>query len=649
MEQLNNSFCIFCMEKLEAGVMECPVCGKHIWDYNHKKHWLKPYTLLHDRYLLGAVQGNGGFGITYIAYDTLLETPVAVKEYFPSRYLNRDVSNRDQVQLKDEEFREAWEKGLSSYVEEARMLVRFAELPGVVSVRDFFHENETAYMVSEFIQGGTVKDALKNSGKTMAISEILEKLRPVLESLAQIHNSGIIHRDISADNLMITKEGNWKLIDFGAAWNGLNSGDLEAVLKTGYAPPEQYNPSASLGPWTDIYALCSVIYSLLTGVMPPASLERCMKDTLRPISYYHSIDEKTERAIMDGLALNPAHRYFYLGQLMMRLYPDFSPKKLSILAGEARKCWGENWITVSADMGEESYSSKKRHRFTRKLIQRTAICTGILVILGGVTYAGYAWFCHTFPEKVLEYRLNADREAYYDVKLSEAVFENGSEEQQEFLEFLNGNAEDIKDYDNYTSYAVSVDEMKQQGVFDGKSGFFVRYDTLKPYLDFVYEGEKKLNLNTVSTDGQERVSFSYYPEEKRMYANTTLSQTWNIGRSADGFGCIEIYYEGIYGNVRKLSLDTNEKEEMKDFVRHFLPVLIPDTYWTEEELTEFFEQDSEDESYVYANGGSYSVSLSRRDDSFSEYKYSLDINPGAEYLEYAGEKMRAGYSMEVGL
>ncbi len=308
-----NRLCMGCMRELEEGDSFCPHCGYKCGEANTARA-LQPQTILNGKYLVGKVIGEGGFGITYIAYDLNLERRVAIKEFFPNEHAGRDTSASMQTALKvltdgDEE---QYKKGLERFSREATNLAKFSGLPGVVSIRETFYENNTAYMVMEYIEGVTLEKYLEDHGGRLPYAEVIGMMKPVMEDLEKIHKAGIIHRDISPDNIMVCNDGSMKLIDFGAARIVGNNDrkSLTIVLKHGYAPEEQYRSDGDQGPWTDVYALAATMYRMITGVVPQESTDRIMSgDRIVPIKRLVSeIPEKLSDVIMQGLAISAADR-----------------------------------------------------------------------------------------------------------------------------------------------------------------------------------------------------------------------------------------------------------------------------------------------------------------------------------------------------
>ncbi len=283
-------------------------------------HHLPFRTILNGKYMVQRVLGEGGFGITYEGWDLNLELKVAIKEYYPSGFVTRGNTEVIAYTGSGEEY---YEKGKQKFLSEAKTLARFYFLPGIVGVKDFFLENNTAYIVMEFLDGVTLKTYTEQAGGRLPSQQVLDFMRPVMHSLAEVHKSGLIHRDISPENIMITKEGQVKLLDFGAARDISPEGEksLSVLLKPGYAPEEQYRTHGEQGPWTDVYALCATIYRCVTGESPEEPLERARHDELKPPSMMGAqLTPQQDMAIVRGLSLYAENRFQNVEELEAALY-----------------------------------------------------------------------------------------------------------------------------------------------------------------------------------------------------------------------------------------------------------------------------------------------------------------------------------------
>lgn len=317
--------CIRCMHLLdEEG--HCVKCEFDASSYKQPNMALPLGTCLNERYFLGKVLGEGGFGITYVAWDIVLMVPVAVKEYFPSGIVTREKEGPQTgtLQIYEGKSELEFEKGKEDFLKEARSLSRFMKLPSIVSVRDFFQENRTAYIVMEYVEGTRVRNYIRKNGK-MSGKQVLALMKPVIHSLCDIHKTGLIHRDISIDNLMFDENGQLKLIDFGAARNvELPENTITVSIKRGFSPEEQYRAKGEQGPWTDLYSLCGTMYFMLTGKIPDESVERVYADHLVPLRQWEDVKlpMQAKCAIDKGMAVLAKDRYQDMEEFYNELYPD---------------------------------------------------------------------------------------------------------------------------------------------------------------------------------------------------------------------------------------------------------------------------------------------------------------------------------------
>ncbi len=304
------TICVGCMDN-DTGDAICPKCGSPFDLPPKNTLQLKPRSMLRDQYLIGRALGHGGFGITYLAWDIGLETRLAIKEYMPNGVAGR-ASGETKVSAYSDQTRQEFEWGLDRFLDEARTLKKFSDHPGIVSVDTIFRENGTAYLVMEYLDGWTLEEFLRKRGGKIGFETALRILAPVLDALTAVHAEGILHRDISPDNIYLTRAGKVKLIDFGAARNALSqkSRNLSIILKEGYAPEEQYRASGIQGPWTDVYAVAATLYHALTGQVPQPSLDRMAEDRLAPPTRLGAeIAPNVEAAILRALAIRAQDRF----------------------------------------------------------------------------------------------------------------------------------------------------------------------------------------------------------------------------------------------------------------------------------------------------------------------------------------------------
>ena len=320
----NRIYCSKCLQEMqEEGV--CPHCG---YDQKEAKNTsaLDRGTLLNGRYQLGTAIGRGGFSITYAGWDEILGAPVAIKEYFPMDFCTRNTDVSDEV-IPLESKTAIYLDGLQRFQRESHLLAELQGVPNIVKVMDFFPENGTAYIVMEYVRGVPVDEW--TAEKKLGAQEILDLMRPVLDSLVQTHRQGVMHRDLTPANILVCRDGSPKLIDFGSAADMERSAGT-VVLTRKYAAVEQYGKEhGAQGPWTDVYGISAVLYKLLTGSEPQESVLRVYKDELVPPRKRGArIKKEQETALMNGLAPDPSRRTQSMEELRARLYHLRLPEEI---------------------------------------------------------------------------------------------------------------------------------------------------------------------------------------------------------------------------------------------------------------------------------------------------------------------------------
>lgn len=270
---------------------------------------LPPGTRLREEYKIGPVLGTGSFGITYRARDRHLDTPVAIKEYYPRHLVGR-AEDALTVRPHTDGDTDTFEYGRRRFREEAQMLARF-DHPNIVQVHSYFEEHGTGYLVMDYYEGRTLAETLAHRGGILPADEAVPVVQRILRGLEPVHDAGVLHRDVDPQNVYRTEEGQVVLIDFGAAREaiGERSQSLSVVLKPGYAPYEQYHDSDNQGPWTDVYACAATLYKCLTGLRPPDATRRLEDDELvSPREAGADVSLELSLAVMKGLALHPEQR-----------------------------------------------------------------------------------------------------------------------------------------------------------------------------------------------------------------------------------------------------------------------------------------------------------------------------------------------------
>lgn len=374
----NRQMCSNCFSELDPAALACPVCGHDDRSPQPRLASALPSgTVLLGKYVIGQVLGKGGFGITYLACDLSQNRRVAIKEYLPDALIHRNTGETFVSTFSGDK-ETAFKDGAEKFFEEARTIARFSGHPNIINVYEFFYENNTAYFAMEYVQGSDLKRHVASSGGTLSEQECLAILEPLLDALILIHSVGVLHRDISPDNIFVSENRSVKLLDFGSARQVLwdQSKSLSVVLKPGFAPIEQYQTRGKQGPWTDIYALAATLYYCLTGRIPMAAMDRIEEDQLiAPSKLGCKISRSFEAALLKSLSLRAVNRFQTAAGLKAAV--DFSSVHTTALAAAA-----------DPDAAAPNRPAKPVSWLTRS--RRTAALVGVFVILSG-TVSVSAW------------------------------------------------------------------------------------------------------------------------------------------------------------------------------------------------------------------------------------------------------------------
>lgn len=360
---------------------------------------LQRNTGLIGRYVIQEVLGQGGFGITYLGIDKLYGNKVAIKEYYPQKIAMRKAQYEDVVTVTSIEEKNNYDKGKKRFLDEAQVMARFNKNEGIVKILDFFEANNTAYIVMEYLEGITLKQYLGKYG-VLQFRNLIEMMLPLLEALIEIHSQGLIHRDISPDNIMVQHNGKLKLMDFGAARDYTESGNksLTVILKPGYAPPEQYQTHGVQGPWTDIYALCATIYKCLTGITPPDAIARVMDDKFKePDQLDGKLSPDIKKILWKGMNIFPEERYQDIGEFGEDVYDAlFIPEENKKLDLDNEKNIDEDLDSPDKDnesvlkddkiegaVKKTSIPKKEKRKSPVKKVLVIIVC---LLLAGGIKY-----------------------------------------------------------------------------------------------------------------------------------------------------------------------------------------------------------------------------------------------------------------------
>ncbi len=369
--------CLNCMSDIESTI--CPQCGFDESKTYDDPFVLRPKTILRGRYLVGRVIGQGGFGITYVGVDLVLNLKVAIKEYYPMGMVSRDHTASNNIHRYSTMIsEEMWSQGCEGFIKEAREMARFNDLANVVRVRDTFLENQTAYIVMDFVEGVTLKEWLKNNG-TISYDRCVSMMEPLMQDLSKMHKKGLIHRDISPDNIMVRVDGSLCLLDLGAAKDIRNqtNGQSRLVVKNGFSPIEQYMEEGEIGPWTDVYALCATMYYSMIGQLIPDATDRAWKKVPFEVnSQWESlVSTETVRIIKTGLAVEYENRIQNIDILLACMKNDLKNVRSNI----EQKINNTHEITVPVETVDVTKEKEIKKKSPKGLV--TAIIVAIVVVL----------------------------------------------------------------------------------------------------------------------------------------------------------------------------------------------------------------------------------------------------------------------------
>ena len=612
------------MAKLEHEQDKCPSCGKIQWEYTWNRQHLAPYTILKNRYLLGAVLGSGGFGVTYIGFDTVLNHKIAIKELFPDQKVFRNQDNPGIFVI--ENARESFEKEKQAFVEESLLLSRSIGTPGICNIIDYFEENRTIYLVEEYLPGGSFKEYLQNrKNHRISWQECTQLFSSLLTGLCHIHSLGIVHCDISPDNLMFDGEGELKLIDFGAARQAGSDG-IRKLLKEPYAAPEQYHDNSYVGPWTDLYAVCAVMYQALTGIMPAAAPGRTRQRKPISIAQFVDIPVSIEKAILQGLDPEIQKRYFFTGTLMECL--DINTDNIKMLLGKFQSVWGEKWLEVFTESTPYTESvdfiTRIRRWFNRDRIKyilaRFSCMAGIIFLLA----AGVFLFARTHPVSVFRYKVNKAQKKAAKQQITQITPD--TVEYEELLQLLepfkvSSDSNSSARY-NYVPPLFFREHNLSSNIPEFYLDLPLTVQLFEYYFDQSLQADRIDNLCFVTAAAHRPLHISAESENRYMYR-----------LSDDSYGSIEITYDVVNQRVCKISL-RGQKKELICFLQDIFPFIVPETYLTDDEISELFtgSETSPDGYFHITSHAKYQMSLHCADKYDHLFTLTLQSLNSADFI-----------------
>lgn len=392
-----HRYCFGCMKPLTWDG-KCTSCDFDRDSYQEKPHHLPLGTMLHGgEYMVGRVLGEGGFGITYIGLHQNLLIPVAIKEYFPNGMVWRKCEKEKQsysVVPFTAESEQQFDQGKKDFLREARVLSQFGFMDGIVRTRTFFEENNTAYLVMDYIEGDSVKKYVTENGRVTP--EVCRRImRQPMLALMKMHESNLVHQDVSPDNIIINAQGRGVLIDFGAVRhaNAIDDRTRTAIYKQGFSAYEQLEKKGGRGPWTDVYGFCATIYYMLSGEKPLDATERVFNDRLVPLTeYVPELDPQVDRLLMKGLAVESTSRLQRLDELYDLLYESeeaeyWNGEATGVPEEHRRLPKASNTLNLTMEMErrlqemEDQRARRKRNKTIRTVVLSAAVIVGIVLLI----------------------------------------------------------------------------------------------------------------------------------------------------------------------------------------------------------------------------------------------------------------------------
>ena len=435
-----------------------------------KEQILPAGTILQDRYIIEKVRGKGGFGITYRAMDQKTQVKVAIKAC-----VNKPGHAAGKAR------------------NEAAIMKSLKGLPGVVGVVDYFEENHANYIVMEYVSGVTVKNYIRENG-SMKGKEVLEKMSPVLQAMERIHKKGIIHRDISPDNLMITRDGDLKLIDFGEAVKVEPKTEYSVLKNSGFAAVEQNSPQGKLGPWTDIYSLCATMYFMLTGFVPQDAASRWISDKIQPIDQAEGtgLGKGQCQALMKGMAIEKKNRYTSIQQLRKALY-----HKENVKTDPA-----SGFTTTTGTYTLLRQYKNKKTPFTRWFVPGllTAMILLVLVLAGTMILGGGDSGSGGVKTEYTQEQLDEH------ARIMQAIQNNKLDHILEDIEKLYPSDSDLSDNKKQNRFVLEINYYIKKGDAEGEqnlidqvteTGEWLKYD--RAIQDMIKEERQRLGTTGVTT------------------------------------------------------------------------------------------------------------------------------------------------------
>lgn len=598
-----------------------------------KENWLLEETLLHEKYQIKKVLGQGGFGITYLAYDQTLQQNVAIKEYFPVKIVRRlgntlregqgeyELSATAMVYPQNGQ-EEKYLNGMKNFLEEAQVLFGKFDVEGLAAVKDYFEENGTAYIVMEYLSGPTLQEYEKEHKGKISEKQAEILLEPVINALAYIHSIGIVHCDISPDNLIFNKEGQLKLIDFGAAKNKKKEKE-EQYCKGGYTAPEQYLEKEFVGPWSDVYSLCVVWYEMLTGIKVPPAVERLQKDRLKNMTMASEVSEQTNNILKKGLSLEIQKRYFSVLNLSCDIKSNMESKEeiTKQYMKDTRFVWGTLWLQITTDINERNISQEKKW-LSRRKIRKGIYAVGIVLLLFLCGISGREYYIRSYPQQYFTYKAKQKND-YYILHPRDKEYITQMSGYDSLMKKIKKYSYKKENWGVLACYSISEQEVKKLNLVSNEYFKFALSETEIEKAILLCMNIKKRDLESTAYASEGQV---YQRQQGKLKSLTVGFQKQKLVTCMD-HEQIKIIYDPIDKGVYKVAFQ-GSYERVKLFMKKMNSILCPQNYLTTEDYNYILDHYKSGKSdYVsYKLGRQYKIMLDATDEEETEYKdYEVSI------------------------
>lgn len=598
-----------------------------------KENWLLEETLLHEKYQIKKVLGQGGFGITYLAYDQTLQQNVAIKEYFPVKIVRRlgntlrkgqgeyELSATAMVYPQNGQ-EEKYLNGMQNFLEEAQVLFGKFDVEGLAAVKDYFEENGTAYIVMEYLSGPTLQEYEKEHKGKISEKQAEILLEPVINALAYIHSIGIVHCDISPDNLIFNKEGQLKLIDFGAAKNKKKEKE-EQYCKGGYTAPEQYLEKEFVGPWSDVYSLCAVWYEMLTGIKVPPAVERLQKDRLKNMTMASEVSEQTNNILKKGLSLEIQKRYFSVLNLSCDIKSNMESKEeiTKQYMKDTRFVWGTLWLQITTDINERNISQEKKW-LSRRKIRKRIYAVGIVLLLFLCGISGREYYIRSYPQQYFTYKAKQKND-YYILHPRDKEYTTQMSGYDSLMKKIKKYSYKKENWGVLACYSISEQEVKKLNLVSNEYFKFALSETEIEKAILLCMNIKKRDLESTAYASEGQV---YQRQQGKLKSLTVGFQKQKLVTCMD-HEQIKIIYDPIDKGVYKVAFQ-GSYERVKLFMKKMNSILCPQNYLTTEDYNYILDHYKSGKSdYVsYKLGRQYKIMLDATDEEETEYKdYEVSI------------------------